>query len=104
MIIRTSSRQGAGKLIRVTLAQIDPRYRAQVSRRMREQQWEHELRPDTGYSPDMRTRVAALLDAVLIEKAAREPSMRGYYVPEDAAAYELEKHGAVGRVTRYNDL
>jgi len=92
--VRVSSR-GAGKLVRVRLAQIDLRYRLQVSRRVREQRWERELRPDTGYSPDMSVRVQALVDAALLEGAALRPSRRRHYILDtDETRYVLEKHGA----------
>lgn len=93
MIIRTSSR-GAGKLVRITLAAVDVRYRRQVSRRIREQRWDHELRPDTGYSPDMATRIRVLLDSALMEGAACSPSRRGYYVPVEVVEDVIAKHGA----------
>lgn len=65
-----------------------------VSRRLREQRWERELRPDTGYSPDMTTRLSALLDAALLEGAACNPSRRGYRVPADVVEDVIRKHGA----------
>lgn len=92
MIVRASSR-GAGKLVRVTLSQIQPRYRQQVARRLRESWWDTELRPDTGYSPDMQTRCRVLLASVQIEAAANHPSERGYYVPLDVADDAIRKHG-----------
>lgn len=65
-----------------------------VSRRLREQRWERELRVDTGYRPDMATKLAALVDAALMEGAAVDPSRRGYYVPVDVVEDVISKHGS----------
>jgi hypothetical protein len=93
MYVRVSA-NGAGKLVRVRLAQIDPRYRAQVSRRVRERLWDQELGPGALMPPDPTTRALILLESVQIEAAANHPSRRSYRVPEDVAADVLEKHGA----------
>lgn len=93
MFVRVSS-QGAGKLVRVRLAQIDQRYRAQVSRRVRERLWEQELGPGALMPPDPTTRALVLLESIQIEAAANHPSGRRYHVPEDVAEDVLRKHGA----------
>jgi hypothetical protein len=65
-----------------------------VSRRLREQRWEHELRPDAHYSPDMSTKLAALLDAALMEGAAARPGPRAYALPEEAVEHVLRRYAA----------
>lgn len=55
-----------------------------ASRKMREQRWNDELRPDIGYSPTMKQRCDALIEAVLVEHAALHPSDREYRIPEEA--------------------
>jgi hypothetical protein len=87
-IVRVAQADG-GRLVRVGLTDVDERVRLLASRRMREQRWERELRPDYGYTPTMRQREEALWEAILLERAALAPSRRRYLIPEDAAAKVL---------------
>ena len=75
---------GSGeRLVRVLLLEVDERTRLLASRRLREKRWEQELRPDVGYSPTMRQRLAALNDAVELERAALWPKQI-HRLPESA--------------------
>lgn len=71
------------RLVWVVLNDVDEAKRLAASRRLREQRWDHELRPDVGYSPSMRQRCEALADAAMLEHAAKHPGGR-YLLPEEA--------------------
>lgn len=73
----------AGRLVRVSLADVPERVRLLASRRLREQRWEAELRPDVGYRPSRRQRERALDDAIELERAALYPKGE-HLLPEDA--------------------
>lgn len=68
--------------MRVALQEVPERQRVLVTRRIREKRWQDELWPDTGYVPTMEQRLAALWDAIELERAAVAPSERGYLLPE----------------------
>lgn len=80
-----------GRLVRVYLESIPIHDRQMVARRLREKRWADELRPDVGYSPTMTQRLAALGEAVELERAATYPSDRGYLIPDEAVSAVMEK-------------
>jgi len=58
------------------------------ARFLREQRWNHELRPDTGYMPTIEQRLRALSDAVELERAVMFPKQT-HRVSEEAVIREL---------------
>lgn len=90
-IVRVAPGQ-VGRLVRVRLDQVDFRHREMTARRLRDQRWNEELRPDVGYSPTMPQRLRALADAVELERAVIAPE-RVHLVPETAVDVVLARHG-----------
>lgn len=89
--VRVALGGGPGRLVKVRLGHVDQHQRELVSRRLREQRWNQELRPDFGYMPTMSQRLRALADAVALERAVIAPSTRDYLLPEDAVRKVLER-------------
>lgn len=90
----------AGRLVRVSLAEIHLEARQAAAERERAKDWRATLDPARDVSlhgdrpPTMRERTAALARAVELERAAMFPTGNRYRLPEKAVEAALAKHGA----------